>query len=481
MCVKNTRTQMNSQKNLFTKTLLVGQLLFVLNFLSAQNQPNIIWLVCEDQSPGFFPMYGDDTASLPNLKALAEDSVVYDNMHATTPVCSPARSAIITGMYPTTLGTHNMRTFNEGRTTNQPQLGIPSYSPKFPDYIKPFTIYLREAGYYCTNSNKQDYNFKVPQETWDQTCRYCQGAEKQNIHWRNRAPGQPFFAVFNFQITHESKIWEQQDNELFVAPDAVNVPPYFPDDAVVRKDMAVNYSNLVRMDRELGAIIDELKEQGLYDDAYIFFYSDHGGPFPRHKRAIYDTGTKVPMMIKMPKNAAAKTRNNDLWSFIDLAPTVLDLAQLDVPEHIQGLPMLNKSTKPRAHLVTASDRFDGQVDRIRSVKTKRYKFIKNYNPDQPHALDVNYRKQMPMMRRLLELEQQGVLSKHVQRWFDAPKPQYEFYDLLQDPYELSNLAMDAAHRERLLQFNAVLDQWISETNDLGERSEQEIIDYSVNQ
>ena len=147
-----------------------------------KNKPNIIWLVCEDQSAQFFPMYGDKTVSLPHLEKLAEDSVLFENMHATTPVCAPARSAIITGMYPTTLGTHNMRTYNEGRKTNQPQLGIPSYSPKFPDYIKPFTVYLRDEGYYCTNSNKQDYNFEITSDAWDQSCRYCQGEEKENIH-----------------------------------------------------------------------------------------------------------------------------------------------------------------------------------------------------------------------------------------------------------------------------------------------------------
>lgn len=444
-------------------------------------QPNIIWLVSEDQSPEFFPMYGDNTVSLPNLSQLADDSVIYDNMHATTPVCSPARSAIITGMYPTTLGTHNMRTYNEGRKANQPQLGIPSYSPKFPDYIRPFTAYMREAGYYCTNSNKQDYNFKISDDAWDQSCRYCKGRQKANIHWRNRAAGQPFFAVFNFQISHESQIWAQHNNKRYITPDEVtNIPPYFPDDPIIREDMAINYSNLVRMDKEIGAIINELKEQGLYDNAYIFFYSDHGGPFPRHKRAIYDSGIKVPLMIKLPKNVKAGSRNDDLWSFVDLAPTVLQLAQIPLPDYLQGMSILDKKTKPRKYLVTASDRFDGQVDRIRSIKTKRYKLIKNYNVSLPHALDVNYRKKMPMMRRLLALSDKGLLDKNAQRWFDTPKDAIEFYDLQKDPFELNNLAEKASYSNKLRKFNSLLEEWIIETRDLGRLPEKEIIDYSVN-
>ncbi|CAI8170742.1 MAG: Arylsulfatase [Bacteroidota bacterium] len=447
---------------------------------NTHEKPNIIWLVSEDQSPEFFPMYGDDTANLPHLEALAEDSVIYDNMHATTPVCAPARSAIITGMYPTTLGTHNMRTYNEGRDTNQPELGIPNYSPKFSADIKPFTTYLREAGYYCTNNNKQDYNFRISKDAWDQTCRYCQGEEKANIHWRNRAEGQPFFAVFNFQITHESQIWKQQNSKRHVTPDEVkNIPPYFPDDPVIREDMATNYSNLVRMDNEIGKLIAELKAQGLYENSYIFFYSDHGGPFPRHKRAIYDSGIRVPLMIKLPKSEKAGTRNDDLWSFVDLAPTVLDLAKITLPSYLQGKSILNNKTKAREYLVAAADRFDGQVDRIRAIKNKRFKLIRNYNVSLPHALDVNYRKQVPMMRRLMELNDKDLLNANQKRWFQTPKSPIEFYDLLTDPFELHNLASDSSYTTEIRAFERRLDAWIKTTNDLGELPESEIIKYST--
>jgi arylsulfatase A-like enzyme len=446
-------------------------------FVFAQvNKPNIIWLVCEDQSAQFFPMYGDKTVSLPNLEQLADDSVLFENMHATTPVCAPARSAIITGMYPTTLGTHNMRAYNEGRKTNQPQLGIPSYSPKFPDYIKPFTVYLREAGYYCTNNNKQDYNFEITKSAWDQSCRYCQGKEKENIHWRKRNAGQPFFAVFNFQITHESQIWRQQQQEVFLNPNDIEfIPPYFPDDPVIRRDMATNYSNLVRMDKEVGEIISELKEQGLYDDAYIFFYSDHGGPFPRHKRAIYQTGTKVPFFIKFPKSLNAGAKDDRILSFVDLAPSVLQMAAIEIPKHMQGKPINEFSHKSlRDYLITASDRFDGQLDRIRAIQDKRFKLIRSFYLDKSHHLDVQYRKNMPMMQKLLKLYLDGQLNQDQQKWFGL-KEEYEFYDLQIDPYEMKNQIQNPDYQDHIQLLKVELEKWMLNTNDLGAVPEQVLI------
>ena len=185
-------------------------------------------------------------------------------------------------------------------------------------------------------------------------------------------------------------------------------------------------------------------------------------------------------MIKLPKNAKAGNRNDDLWSFVDLAPTVLQLANIPLPDYLQGISILDKKTKPRKYLVTASDRFDGQVDRIRSIKTKRFKFIKNYNVSLPHALDVNYRKKMPMMRRLMVLSEKGLLDKNAQRWFDTPKAEIEFYDLQKDPFELNNLAEEASYSKKLRKFNSLLEDWMINTRDLGGLPEQEIIDYSVN-
>lgn len=440
-----------------------------------ENQlPNIIWLVAEDQSPEFYSMYGNPTANTPNLDSLALHGVVYENAYAPVPVCAPARSAIITGMYPSSLGTHNMRTFNAYNPANQSDANISSYSPIVPSQVRMFTEYLRAAGYYCTNNAKEDYNFKTLSSAWDESSR--------EATWRNRPEGAPFFAVFNFGITHESQVWAQGDNELLVTPESVSVPPVFPDNDTIRKDLAVNYSNIIRMDQQIGAIIDQLKEDGLYEDSYIFFYGDHGGPFPRYKRALYETGLKVPFIVKLPGRAEASTRSDRLISFIDLAPTMLSIAGISIPEYIQGRAFLGDQTPTEApeFVFATSDRFDGQVDRLRAVRHKNFKYIRNYNRRISNALPVVYREQMPMMRNLMQLFKEGQLEESVARWFKTPKPAEELYDIENDPYELNNLAGDRTYRDTLEFLREVVNDWIIETKDLGEIDEKELMESWLN-
>ncbi|PCJ92311.1 MAG: sulfatase [Flavobacteriaceae bacterium] len=434
-----------------------------------EQQPNIVWFVAEDQSPDFFPMYGDSTISLPSLESLAQDGVVFTNAYAPVPVCAPTRSAIITGMYPTTLGTHNMRTYNAYTTENQPEIEIPSYSPIVPQGTKMFTEYLRKAGYYCTNNAKEDYNFKSLESAWD--------VSSNDGHWRNRPEDAPFFSVFNYNICHESGIWKQGANELSVSLDAIQVPPYFPNDSIIRHDMAVNYSNLARMDAKIGELIDQLKEDGLYDNTIIFFYGDHGGPFPRHKRALYETGTKVPMVIKFPENKKEQDYNATFLNFIDLAPTVLSLVGIQPPKNMQGKALFGKykNQLTSKYIFTSSDRFDGMVDRLRAVRSQKYKYIKNFNTSQSNVLAVKYREQMPMMKHMNEMQAQGTLDTVQSLWFKTPKPEEELYDLENDPYELINLADNEIHKDTLVHLRNVLREWIIETNDLGRVSEKELI------
>ena len=436
-----------------------------------ENQlPNIIWLVAEDQSPEFYSMYGNPIAHTPYLDSLALHGVVYDNAYAPVPVCAPARSAIITGMYPTTLGTHNMRTYNAYNPANQPDANIPSYSPIVPSQVRMFTEYLRSIGYYCTNNAKEDYNFRTLPSAWDESGR--------EATWKNRPTGAPFFAVFNFGITHESQVWAQGDKKLLVAPEEVPVPPIFPDNDTIRKDLAVNYSNIIRMDQQIGAIIEQLKEEGLYEDTYIFFYGDHGGPFPRYKRALYETGLKVPFIVKLPGNAEAATRSDRLISFIDLAPTLLSIAGIPIPEYMQGKAFLGDQTPTQApeFVFATSDRFDGQVDRLRAVRYHNFKYIRNYNRRISNALPVVYREQMPMMRNLMQLYEEGQLEESAARWFKTPKPYEELYDIEKDPYELNNLANDRFYRDTLEFLRKVLNDWVIETKDLGEIDERELME-----
>ena len=430
--------------------------------------PNILWLVAEDQSPEHFPFYGNTTVSLPHLEQLAQDGVRYNNAYSPVPVCAPARSALITGLYPSTLGTHNMRTYNGNKKDNEPTIDIPTYSPLVPEGVKMFTEYLRAAGYYCTNNAKEDYNFKALPSAWDESSR--------KAHWRNRPKDAPFFAVFNFNITHESQIWKQADNPLLVDPDQLEVPPIFPDNAVIRKDLAINYSNLIRLDTQIGKVLDELKAAGLYDNTLIFFYGDHGGPFPRHKRALYETGIKVPLLVKMPRNAQAGSQEDRFVSFIDFAPTLLSVAGIEPPKIMQGKAFLGafKTAAPQFVFAT-SDRFDETVDRLRAVRHGSYKYIRNFNPSITNALPNSYREQMAMMQNMRALWEANALPQNVGRWFATPKPQEELYDITADPYELNNLADDPSLQDTLALLRNRLDQWMVETADMGRIPEQEIL------
>ena len=454
--------------------LLVIASLFVLIACSQEEKsnplPNIIWLVAEDQSPEFFPMYGNPTTALPYLSSLANDGVVFDNAYSPVPVCAPARSALISGLYPSSLGTHNMRTYNAYKKDNEPSISIPSYSPPVPQGVKMFPEYLRAKGYYTTNNAKEDYNFKKTDGVWDES--------SSKAHWKNRGENQAFFAVFNFGVTHESQIWRRGQDSLLVDPKTVPVPPIFPDTEEVRKDIAVNYSNLIRLDRQIGKVIEQLKSDGLYENSIIFFYGDHGGPFPRYKRAVYETGIKVPLIIKFPMLENAGTRNPDFISFIDYAPTVLSLAGIAPQAVMQGKAQfgVHKADKKSEFIFASSDRFDEQVDRLRAVRHGKFKYIRNFNPEISNAIPVAYREQMAMMQLLNRLWEAGELDEYAAAWFKTPKPKEELYDLEQDPYELNNLADQTALQDTLIFLRNRLDEWIVETGDLGAYPEKELLE-----
>ena len=433
---------------------------------------NILWLVAEDQSPDFFPMYGDSTISLPALEAIAAESVIYDNAFANVPVCAPARSTIITGQYVIATGTHNMRTYNAYKKDNETSINVPSYTPVLDPEVMEFPKYIRAKGYYCTNNAKEDYNLKHTAGTWDDS--------SNNAHWRNRDKGQTFFSIFNFGKCHESGIWRFGKDSLFVDPTVVNVPPYFPNTDIVRHDLAVNYSNLKRIDDEIAEIISQLKADGLYDNTFIFFYGDHGGPFPRHKRSLYDSGIKVPLFVKLPKDLMSESypqRNEDIVSFIDLAPTILSIAGIEKPSHMHGKAFLGEylGTKDQ-YVYASSDRFDAVYDRKRTIRNKNFKYIRNYNPEIPYALPVVYREQMPMMKQLRELDQQGKLSGGAALWMRDEKEPEEFYDIVNDPYELNNLIGDKKYAEEIVIMQKALDKWITEMGDQGQYEEQELIE-----
>ena len=424
-------------------------------------QPNILWITCEDISP-FLGAYGNQQVKTPNIDRLAREGVHYTRMYTTAGVCAPSRSAIITGMYQTSIGTQHMRT--AGDPKYQP---VPPYSAVIPPYVKCFPEYLRKAGYYCTNNEKQDYQFTPPVTVWDEN--------GPAASYRNRPKDKPFFAIFNFQITHESQLFMRRDS-LLVDPDRVSVPPLYPDTKTVRHDIARMFTNIERMDTQVGQLIQMLREDGLYDNTIIFFYSDHGGPLPWTKREVLERGTHIPLIIRFPKAAQAGTVNDELTSAVDLAPTVLSLAGVPIPRHLQGQAFLGqaKAKVSRRYVFAARDRMDTEYDRVRMVRDKRYRYIYNYMPHKPYYQDIAFRLSIPMMKELMSLRDAGELGIVPMRWFGT-KPVEELYDVASDPHELHNLAQEGKYRSKLQELRGVFQKWTRQVGDMGAMPEIEMI------
>ena len=429
-------------------------------------RPNILWIVAEDLSP-IIPPFGDQTVSTPNLSRLADEGVRYTSVFSTSGVCAPSRAALATGMYQNRIGAHHMRTTS---VIEEGPKGIVPYETVPPPYVKMQSQYFRENGYYTTNNAKEDYQFQKPVTAWNES--------SPQAHWRNRKFGQPFFSVFNLGITHESQVWRQKDNPLLIDPDLnVPVPPYLPRTEIALNDIRQVYSNIVAMDKQLGLIVKELEEDGLLESTIIFFYSDHGGPLPRQKRLLYDSGIHVPLIIRFPDKWRAGEVDDQLISFVDFKSTTLSLAGIQPPAYSDGRAFVGEfaDTPPRAYIHAAADRFDNEYDTIRAVRDSRFKYLRNYNLDKAYYLPLPYREQMPIMQQLLLLNGQGKLDKNQAQWFRSQKPLEELFDIENDPYELENLAGDPKYSEKMQELRRELDSWLSEINDLGFMPEAQLI------
>lgn len=428
--------------------------------------PNIVWLVAEDLSP-IIPAFGDDTVATLNLDRLAAEGVRYTRVFSTSGVCAPSRAALATGMYQNRIGAQHMR------TTNVSGFGVDGlipYEAVPPPFVKMHSQYFREAGYYTSNNAKEDYQFRKAVTAWDDSSR--------TAHWRNRGPDQPFFSVFNFNITHESQVWVQAENPLRVSEDLqVPIPPYLPDTAVAQRDVRQVYSNIVAMDEQVGQILEELEQDGLLESTVIFWYSDHGGPLPRQKRLLYDAGLQVPMIIRYPDKWRAGELDDQLISFVDFKSTALSLAGIEPPEYVDGRAFAGEfqSSESRQYIHAAADRFDRQYDTIRAVRDERFKYLRNYFPERGYYLPLTYREQMPIMQELLRLKDQDALTEAQSQWFRESKPSEELFDTLADPHELTNLALDHAYSDKLLELRAELDRWLSGFDDMGMMPEPDLI------
>ena len=440
-------------------------------------QPNILWLVAEDLSP-VIPSFGDSTIQTPNLSRLAAEGVCYDNVYSPSPVCAPSRAALATGMYPTHIGANHMRT-GPWFATDIPQSFIDGYKSKpanFEHYealppagVRMFSEYLREKGYYCTNNAKQDYQFRCSTTAWDENGR--------EGHWKNRQPGQPFFSIFNYNVTHESQIWARAKDSLWVDEDlTVPVPPYLPDTEIGRQDIRQMYSNIKQMDHQVGEMLKALEASGELEKTIIVWYTDHGGPLPRQKRLLYDSGLRVPMIIRFPNKLFAGKRDDRFISFIDFGPTALSMAGIEPPNFLDGKAFLGKyqrKTEPQ-HIYAAADRFDETYDCNRAVRDKQFKYIKYYEREKSMFLRVAYREQQPIMRELYRLRDEGKLTPEQALWFRPTKPAEELFDVQNDPFELNNLADDPEYSEKLAELRAKCQSWVTSFEDTGLIPETEL-------
>lgn len=432
--------------------------------LSAQtgdDRPNILWISTEDHNP-IIGAYGDEYAHTPNIDRLADLGILYRNAFVSSPICAPARSAIITGMHATSLGTQNLRS-----------------SLEIPGFIKTLPELMREHGYYTSNNAKTDYNFD-PSGRWDES--------SNRAHWRNReSDDQPFFSIFNLMDSHESRT-NRYDQELFEPlderrnPDEAVLPPFFPDTEEMRILWARQYDLVSLIDFQTQEILDQLKEDGLHEDTIVFFWSDHGHGLPRYKRWLYTTGLEVALIVYVPpkfRHLAGLPPGSEaaeLITFIDLAPTVLNLAGIEVPDFMEGQTFLGTDRdEPRSHFVAHRDRADDVYDMARAVRTEQFMYIRNYMPHLPYIQEaVIFGDEKRSYLELQRVRAEEGLPIHGEAMF-RPRPAEELFDVAADPYELNNLADNTEYGLVLEEMRSRLNEWVLETRDTGFLQEGEMM------
>jgi len=429
--------------------------------LSKKNlsRPNILWIIVEDMSC-HFGYQGEKLVQTPNVDKLAKEGAVFNNAYITCPVCSPSRSAMITGMYQTTIGSHNHR------SSRKAKLYLDSQYKLIPQYFK-------EAGYYVTNTDvsfkknsKTDYNFVFD---------YNKLYDAPDIS--NRKEGQPFFMQVQL---HGGKLrgdndWKkkaEQNLDKPVTADQVTLPPYYPDHPVIREDWAQYLNTVQYTDIEVGQIIDKLKNEDLIDNTIIIFMTDHGISHARGKQFLYDEGVKVPFVIWGPKYIKPKVRK-DFASHIDMAATSMYFAGIEIPSYMESRPLFGPNLKPREYVVSARDRCDETVDRIRSVRKGNFKYIRNFYPKRPYLQPCAYKDAKNILRTLRKLRDDGKLNDIQMLHFAETRAEEELYDLTKDKWEINNVAADPKYKKTLVDMRNTLTTWIKDTGDKGQYPEPE--------
>ncbi|QGJ68851.1 Choline-sulfatase [Planctomycetales bacterium 10988] len=415
-----------------------------------EERPNVVWIVADDLSPDL-QCYGYEGVATPHIDQLSSQGRRYTQAFATSPVCSPSRSALITGVYQTSTGTHQHRT---------------SQKKPLPEPVQPLPVLMREAGYFVCNlgsdmkrTGKEDYNFATPESLYDAA------------DWSARKKGQPFFAQIQIHEPHRDFIRADQDRRF----EDFALPSYYPDHPVIRADWANYLATVEVLDQKVGKILDRLEREGLSDNTVVFFFGDHGRPHYRDKQWLYDGGIRVPLLLRWPANIQAGEISKALVSLIDVTATTLRLAGAEIPTWMDSQDLLAKDFSGREMIVAARDRCGSTVDRIRCVRTDRFKYIRNFYPDRPYAQHSNYKElQYPGMTVARFLKQQGKLEGGPAIFWAKHRPEEELYDLRKDPEELKNLASDPAYVDTFLRFRNTLNEWMEQTADQGEVAESDL-------
>ena len=383
------------------------------------------------------------------MDRLAAEGCRYDKAFSVAGVCAPSRCSIITGMYPTAIGAHHMRT--QHRRAIPPQKPEP-YECVPPHFVKCFPEYLRAAGWFCSNNDKTDYQFRAPSTSWDEN-----GPE---AHWRHRKQGQPFFAVFNFTLTHESGMWADKGGQPELTdPNQVELPPYLRDTQENREALARHYDQIHHVDAKMGELLAQLEADGEADDTIVVVWSDHGAGLLRSKRWPYDSGIRIPLIVRWPGAIEPGTTSDQLVSLIDLPQTMMSVVGVDPPRHLQGTPFLGPEAEQREYIFATRDRYDESYDMIRAVRDQRYKYLRNeYRQTSLPFLPYQFRH--ASSQELMGAMNDGTLTDKEQELFLEPRPPEELYDCEADPWEQENLAKSPEHREILLRMRGELEQWM---------------------
>jgi len=462
---------MKNHSLLGISTLLLAT--FVHGQSKDSSKPNILLVIAEDYSYNDVGCYGNKDVRTPNIDAFAKQAVRYTNAFTTGAVSSATRSALITGMYQTAIDAQNHRTLNQ-------------FKKPLPTGVLPITAYIREAGYLpvlCSHENekfgksnpgpwgsgKTDFNFKFPEK------------EIFNAkNWNKAKPGQPFFAHLTLLSTHRGKWWnEDQVRPSGINPDSIKtIPPYYPLNEVSRNDFAAYYDAVSTMDTNFGEIIERLKKEGILDNTIIVFMSDHGRPMPRDKQFCWDEGIHVPLLVRYPNSQDAGSVNDKLVSSIDVSAQIIAWTGANLPKHLQGVPFANAKTANRKYTVSARDRCDETVHRIRAIRTKDYLYIRNFDTQQPFTAPNLYKDtRYPILINERQLFAEGKLPELCKPFFAETKPYEEMYDMQKDPHCLNNIVKDKKQKRQVVKMRKYLNEWLSKYPDKGEVVEsKEVMD-----